>query len=142
MSLNPITLWLLIGIGFCLVEVILPTAFVACCMGISALVVAAIAPALSLPLQIAVWMGLSLLFVWLSRRLVRHRAAKQLHATVADTLTTISPGQLGRVCYEGSSWAARCDDPTVEIGPEQRVIVIGRQGTILIVMPEDHLLHP
>lgn len=139
-ALDPTVIWLLVGTALCLMELVLPTAFIACVMGISAFVVAAIASFLPLSLQVILWMGLSLVLVWLSRRFVRSRkSAVKLDATEAETLTEIAPGQLGRVLYEGNSWAARCED-TVTIAPHQRVIVVARRGTTLIVMPEN-LLH-
>ncbi len=52
MSLNPAVIWLLIGIGLCLVEFILPTAFVASVMGISAFVVTLVAQWIPFSLQI------------------------------------------------------------------------------------------
>jgi len=140
MSLNPAVIWLLIGIGLCLVEFILPTAFVASVMGISAFVVALGSPWVPFSLQILLWMVLSLVLVLLSRRFVRQKAAKKLDATEAETITEILPGKAGRVLYEGNSWAARCEDHSLTIAPNQRVYVVGRRGTTLIVMPES-LIH-
>jgi len=138
--LNPTTIWLLIGLGLCLSEVIIPTAFVAGVMGISALVVAMVATILPLNGQVLLWAGLSALLIWISRRFVRNRPSRVLDATEAETLTEILPGQVGRVLYEGNSWAARCDDHSLTIAPHQRVYVVGREGTTLRVMPQ-HLLH-
>jgi membrane protein implicated in regulation of membrane protease activity len=39
------------------------------------------------------------------------------------------------VLYEGSSWQARCRDEALAIAPQQKVKVIDREGTTLIVMP-------
>jgi membrane protein implicated in regulation of membrane protease activity len=140
MSLSPTVIWLLIGTGLCLTELVLPTAFVAFVMGISAFAVALVAGLIPLNLQVALWALLSLVLVLLSRRLVRSRAAIKLDATEAETLTEIQPGKAGRVLYEGNSWAARCDDPTIAIAPHQKVYVVARKGTTLIVVPEN-LLH-
>lgn len=140
MTLSPTMIWLLVGLALCLSEVIVPTAFIASVMGISAFMVAMVSLFLPLNLQVLVWMGLSALLVWVSRRFVRSRPAKSLDATEAETLTEILPGQTGRVLYEGNSWAAKCDDESVTIAPQQRVYVVGRQGTTLMVMPQ-HLLH-
>ncbi|MBW4690561.1 MAG: NfeD family protein [Lyngbya sp. HA4199-MV5] len=140
MALTPTLIWLIVGTVLCLVEFIVPTAFVACVMGISALIVAAVSPVLPLGLQVALWMVLSLALVFYSRRLIRQKEARKFDATEAETLTEIAPGKLGRVRYEGNSWAARCEDHDVTIAPNQKVYVIARKGTTLIVMPE-HLLH-
>lgn len=140
MALTPTMIWLIAGTILCLVEFIVPTAFVACVMGISALIVAAVSPVIPLGLQVALWMLLSLLLVFYSRRFIRQTKARKFDATEAETLTEIMPGKLGRVRYEGNSWAARCEDHEVTIAPNQKVYVVARKGTTLIVMPE-HLLH-
>lgn len=138
MAMSITVIWLLAGAILCLVELILPTAFIACVMGISAFVVAATTSFLPISLQILLWMGLSLTLVLLSRRFVRSRPAAKLDATEAETLTEIAPGKTGRVLYEGNSWAARCEEECM-IAPNQRVVVIARRGTTLIVMPESAL---
>jgi membrane protein implicated in regulation of membrane protease activity len=136
MLLNPTVIWLLVGLTLCLVEFVLPTAFVALVMGVSALVVAAFSTVLSVNLQVALWVALSVLMVWGSRRLVNRKAALKLDATEAQTLTEILPGETGRVLYEGNSWNACCEGSEVTIAPQQRVYVVGRRGTTLLVMPE------
>ncbi len=140
MSLSPTVIWLLVGGSLCLTEFIFPTAFVAFVMGVSALLTAVVAEMIPLNLQVALWAILSLVMVVLSRRLVQTRAAKKLDATEAETITEILPGKTGRVRYEGNSWTAQCEDPTIAIAPHQKVYVTARQGNILIVLPED-LLH-
>lgn len=140
MALSPTMIWLLVGAILCLVEFIVPTAFIAFVLGISALVVAAVSPIMPLGLQIALWMVLSIALVLYSRRLVQTKMTRKLDATEAETLTEILPGKIGRVRYEGNSWAARCEDHTLTIAPHQKVYVVSRKGTTLLVMPE-HLLH-
>jgi membrane protein implicated in regulation of membrane protease activity len=138
MPLSPIAIWLLIGFTLILVEFFLPTAFIAFVMGVSALIVAALSTVLSFNLQIALWGVLSIALVMVSRRFVSRRAALKLDATEAQTLTEILPGQTGRVLYEGNSWNARCETEGT-IAPNQRVYVVGRKGTTLMVMPD--LIH-
>ncbi|PSB26750.1 NfeD family protein [Stenomitos frigidus] len=140
MALSPTVIWLLVGAILCLVELIVPTAFIAFVMGVSALVVAAASTVIPLGLQVVLWMVLSLALVLYSRRLVRQKATRKLDATEAETMTEILPGKIGRVRYEGNSWAARCEDHTLTIAPNQKVYVVSRKGTTLSVMPE-HLLH-
>lgn len=140
MALTPTMIWLIVGTVLCLVELIVPTAFVACVLGLSALVVAAVSQVIPLGLQIVLWMVLSLALVFYSRRFIRQTKARKFDATEAETLTEITPGKPGRVRYEGNSWAARCEDHEVTIAPHQKVYVVARKGTTLIVMPE-HLLH-
>ncbi|MBD2595178.1 hypothetical protein BCD64_17100 [Nostoc sp. MBR 210] len=136
-------IWLLAGSGLCLSELFLPSAFVAFIMGISAFVVAILSQfGLSLWLQVAIWLLLSTILIVLSRRYLqpRRRKSKIQDAIVAETLTEIPAGKTGRVLYEGNSWRAKCDDDKLDIAPHQRVYVVRREGTTLIVMPEN-LLH-
>lgn len=134
--MTPTMVWLLAGVTLCLIEFVVPTAFVAFVMGLSALIVAAFSKVLPLNLQIILWMTLSLLAVLGSRRLISRRAALKLDATEAETLTEIPPGQPGRVLYEGNSWIARCETFDGTIAPHQKVYVVGRKGTTLIIVPE------
>ena len=62
-----------------------------------------------------------------------------MDSTEARTLTAIPPGRSGRVMYEGSSWQACCSDTEVAIASDERVVVVGRQGNTLIVLPESVL---
>ncbi|BAY19764.1 hypothetical protein NIES21_56290 [Anabaenopsis circularis NIES-21] len=136
-------IWLLAGSVLCLSELFLPSAFVAFMMGISAFVVALLSQlGLSLWLQVAIWLLLSTMLVLLSRRFLqpRRRKSKIQDAVIAETLTEIPAGKTGRVLYEGNSWRARCDDDKLDVAPHQRVYVVRREGTTLIVMPEN-LLH-
>ncbi len=135
-------LWLVFGSLLCLTELFLPTAFVAFMMGLSAFAVAGISLFLPyLNFQIFLWMVFSTVFVLLSRRLVPKGKARAIEdAKEAKTLTEIPPGETGRVIYEGNSWQARCEDTSAAIPPNQNVIVVGRKGTTLIVVPEN-LLH-
>jgi membrane protein implicated in regulation of membrane protease activity len=137
-------IWLLAGAVLCLMELFLPSAFVAFMMGISALVVALLSLVVlgNLWLQIVVWLLLSTVLVLLSRRFVQLRRTKSKirDAIIAETLTDIQPGKTGRVLYEGNSWRAKCDDDQINIAAHQTVYVTRREGTTLIVMPEN-LLH-
>lgn len=138
MPLGTPIFWLIAGIILCVMEFTIPTAFVELTMGFSAIIVALFAVFVpSFALQVALWLVLSIIFAILMRRLV----PKQKHRLIADsteaqTLTEIPPGQPGRVLYEGNSWQARCGDEQLAIAPNQKVYVIGRRGTTLIVMPE------
>jgi membrane protein implicated in regulation of membrane protease activity len=137
-------IWLLAGAGLCLIELFVPAAFVAFMMGISALVVAFLSQGIlgNLWLQVVVWLLLSTVLVVFSRRFVTlpRRRSKIQHAITAETLTEIPAGKPGRVLYEGNSWRALCDDEKLVIPPNQKVYITRREGTTLIVMPEN-LLH-
>lgn len=136
-QMNPTFLWLIAGAILCFLELVTPTAFVEMAMGISAFIVALLSVALPyFGLQVLLWMVLSLLLVFLTRRLLPKRSHYTLRdATEARTLTEIAPGQTGRVIFEGNSWQARCDS-NILIFPDQKVLVIGREGNTLIVIPE------
>lgn len=143
LAISPSLIWLILGLIFCGLELMLPNAFVSMMMGISALILAGVAFILpSLGLQVLVWMGLSGVLVFKGRQFFMSKQKVDLlaEANEAETLTEIPQGKPGRVLFEGNSWQARCADDTVAIAPNQKVYVVSRQGTTLIVMPED-LLH-
>lgn len=140
--LSPSMFWLLAGSILCLLELFLPTAFVAFLMGLSAFVVALVASILpQFSLQVVLWLVLSTVLVVVSRRFLPHpKASKNLDAREARTLTEIPIGETGRVLYEGNSWSARCEDEAEAIAPNQKVFVVRREGNVLVVMPQK-LLH-
>lgn len=135
-------LWLIAGLMLCVMELVLPTAFVELTMGISAVIVACVAWFVpSLIVQVVLWLLLSIGLTILLRRLLPKRSRPTIEdAKNAKTLTAIPPGQTGRVIYEGNSWQARCEDEQLAIAPNERVYVVGRRGTTLIVLPES-LIH-
>ncbi|MEM6716640.1 MAG: NfeD family protein [Cyanobacteria bacterium P01_D01_bin.6] len=130
--------WLIVGGAFCLMELFLPTAFIEATLGVSALAVAVVALVVpQFSIQVAIWMVLSVLANWALKRFVPKRTSYILaDSTEARTLTAIAPGAAGRVLYEGNSWQARCEDRDAVIGADEAVIVIGRQGNTLLIMPE------
>ncbi|NCJ06934.1 NfeD family protein [Synechococcales cyanobacterium C] len=138
--MDPVVLtwfWVALGAIFCIAELVLPTGFSELTMGISAFIVAAISVVLpQFPIQVVLWLVLSVaIIVWL-RRIQPSRSRSRLRdADEAETLTEILPGAKGRVLYEGTSWQARCQDEGVAIASQQRVYVVGREGTTLIILP-------
>lgn len=140
MPLNFTLIWLIVGALLCAAELFLPTAFVAFVLGLSALFTGF--ASLFIPhfgLQATLWVALSGVLIWQSRRFVPSRKiAAKLDSTEAKTLTEITPGETGRVLYEGNSWNAQCEDE-VAIAPNQKVYVVGRRGTTLLVMPQNLL---
>ena len=130
-------LWVIIGTVLCLMELLLPTAFVESALGISAFGVALLSTVVtSLNYQIVLWVILSLLTFWVLKRFVPNRTSPTLQeATEARTTTEIPAGRTGRVIYEGNSWQARCEDSSVAIAPDQEVFVVQRKGNTLIVIP-------
>jgi membrane protein implicated in regulation of membrane protease activity len=136
-------IWLIVGACFCLSELFIPTAFVAFMMGISAFIVALLSLVVgNLWLQALAWLLLSTSLIVLTRKYISppRRKSKIRDAVLGETITEIPAGKTGRVLYEGNSWRARCDDEQAFIAPYQRVYVVRREGTTLIVMPEN-ILH-
>ncbi|MDJ0728449.1 MAG: NfeD family protein [Crocosphaera sp.] len=137
---SPALLWLIAGAILCFSEAIFPVAFVAFMMGISAMIVAAIALVIpSFPIQVILWLSFSTILIVGSRRFVPKQ--KALNSTVGDaqegeTLTEIAPGKTGRVLYEGNSWQAICGDEKLSILPHQKVYIVTRKGNTLVVLPE------
>ncbi len=141
LQVHPMVFWLAVGALLCLLEFAVPTAFTAFMMGLSALLVALIARLLpsQIALQVGIWLGLSVAFVVLTHRLMPKRKTSSISdATEAETLTEILPEQPGRVLYEGGSWRAVCGDNSA-IAQGQKVYVVGRQGTTLIVVSKNLL---
>ena len=136
-----VLLGLIAGIALCILEFTVPTAFVEFTMGISAIIVAFVAMVVpSFGIQVAIWLLLSVGLIILSRRLVPSKQSSSIEdAREAKVLTDISPGQVGRVLYEGSSWQARSGEDDVAIAPDETVLVIARKGNTLIVIPEKSL---
>ena len=135
--------WILIGVALCVMELMIPTAFLESALGVSAVLVGLVAMVLPVNFswQVALWMVLSLsVFLALRRFAPRRQPPALMDATEARTITSIPPGSSGRVMYEGNSWPACCSDHETAIATNQTVIVVGRQGNTLIVMPESALL--
>ena len=136
-------IWLLGGSVLCLTELFLPSAFVCFIMGTSALMVGLLSylGIGNLWIQVAAWLLLSTTLTIISRRFLQPRRRKSLiqDAAIGETLTEILPGQVGRVLYEGNSWRAKCDDHKITLPSQQTVYVVRREGTTLIVMPDNFL---
>jgi membrane protein implicated in regulation of membrane protease activity len=143
MNLTPSQIWLLISFVLLLVELLIPipTFLIAGAMGLAALFVAAIALVVPFTvLHIVLWILSSGALIWYSRRFIPKDSHKLRDSTEGVTLTEIPAGESGRVQYEGNSWKARCEDPHLTISAQQKVVIVRRQGTTLIVVPE-HWLH-
>ncbi len=137
---SPALLWLIAGAILCFSEAIFPVAFVAFMMGISAIIVAAIALVIpSFPIQVVLWLSLSTISIVGSRRFVPKKKLSNSmvgDAAEGETLTEIPPGKIGRVLYEGNSWQAICADHTISISSNQKVYIVNRKGNTLVVLPE------
>lgn len=141
MSMSPTLLWLLAGALLCLLELFLPTAFAEFMMGIAAFIVAGISLIIpSLTIQVFLWLLLSPTLILLFRRLLPKPKITGLEEdNSGKTLTAILPGEEGRILYEGNSWRARCADEHQTIDPQEKVLIVGREGNTLIIIPERSL---
>jgi membrane protein implicated in regulation of membrane protease activity len=144
--------WLILGVLFCFAEILFPTAFIEFAMGLSALVVSLLSLYIdNFAVQAFVWLCLSTAIAIAARKFAPRRRVKTLEdALVAETLTPIAPGQRGRALYEGNSWYAYCEDPTLALPAHFKVDVLRREGNTLVIrppldfvpIPEPQPLHP
>lgn len=137
--LSSVSLWLIIGSILCIMELIFPTAFVELMMGLSAILVAVFA--LFIPysnILIILWMLFSIVLIFLTKKYisVHKKEPLLLEESEAITISSIEPGKIGQVMYEGSSWSAICSDENIEIPPEEIVYIVSRKGNILSVLPK------
>jgi membrane protein implicated in regulation of membrane protease activity len=143
--LAPVPLWLLFGLFLWVLELFTP-ALVAGSMGTAALLTAAFVGWVpSLAIQFFLFAVLSGVFVVSSRRLVP-KASRKLdnpyYQAQAVVTTDILPGSMGRIALQGSTWNALCDFPDSRLQAGQKVMVVGREGTVLKVVPlnlSDHV---
>ncbi len=138
--MNLTILWIIAGVILCILELISPSVLVELMMGISALIVAAVSLIIpNVTAQMALWLILSTALVILSRRIFtpKRKISYLADAEYGETLTSISPGEAGRVLYEGNSWRALCADETMSISKKEKVYILRREGTTLIVASND-----
>lgn len=106
--------------------------------GLSLSVLTALLP-LPLWLQISLFMVITVAgTIWISRWSARRSpssARRLLKEDTAEVLGTISPGGEGRVRWHGQSWAASSLDLEHAIAAGDQVLVMGRDGTHLQVLP-------
>ena len=134
-------IWLLVAGVLLVVELVQPS-FDGLMFGVFAGLVVSVLTAL-LPLQVWIQIFLfSLITVlgtlWLSRWSAQRNprpGRRLLKDNTAEVLATIQPGGEGRVRWHGQSWAACSMDVETRLQPGDRVLVMGREGTRLQVLP-------
>ena len=137
-EISPSGLWAIVGAILCLLELLVPTAFTAVCMGVSALLVAIVALAIPswIGAQIVIWMVCSCGLIALGYHINKKRTSRKIQeSTEAEALTAMMPDRPGRVLYEGTSWRAKCAEGVESIADHEQLHVVGRDGITLIVMP-------
>jgi len=135
-------IWMLIGVILVAIEMASmgSLAFVAEAAGFTAFAIALLS--LFVPqveIQVTVWVILSVLAIWYSRRFLPKDQLLFMEAEEGKTLTGIKSGQAGRVKFEGQSWRAICGDQNVEIPAGVEVIIIEKRGNTLVVVPKNWL---
>ncbi len=134
--------WLILGGALLVLELVgLDTDGLITIGGVAALLLAAIASLVPLPplLQGLLFAGLVIFGYAALRRWSARQGQRGIPpAAGADLAEVIEPfdaeGQ-GRVRWQGQSWAAHNLDPARALPPGSRVVVMGREGTRLQVMP-------
>lgn len=111
--------------------------------GITALLLTIATATLALPplLAAALFVGISAVgYGWLRRWARRQREAALPQSSLAEraeVLSGFSGSHAGRVRWQGQSWAAVNLDPAKDLKPGMAVLVMGRDGTRLQVLPQE-----
>ena len=140
---SPSLAWFVFGILLIILELLvpLPTMLVAAALGLGAIFVSAVM--LIIPTHVAVrfllWALASAFLIWYSRRFIPKGNWQLQDADEGVTITEIPAGQTGRVKYEGNSWKARCEDVKISIEAAEKVYILRKQGTTLVVVPKNWL---
>jgi len=105
-------------------------------LGVSLLL--AVAPALALASQLAVFAGLTLALLPLLQRWSRRRRSRAIppggSSERASVISSFDPAGAGRVRWQGQSWAAINLEPQRPLQPGDAVVVMGREGNRLQVL--------
>jgi hypothetical protein len=141
-------IWLVFGLLLLLLE-LLGAEFDGLLAGaIAALAVSALTGLVALAplLQVGLFAALTaLLLVGLQRWMGRQRQrAIPPPADVdrAEVINGFASRSDGRVRWQGQSWAATNLEPAAALQPGDRVLVMGRDGTRLQVLPDETVRHP
>lgn len=128
-------LWLIGGVSTLLVGMMVGEPTLSA-LGISAFITAI--ASLYVPDAAAQWLiwGILSIALMVIFRSFMPKEVKEIDTTTeAEVSQSIPRGGVGQVTYEGSFWMARCQVSDLSIPEGQTVIVVGRQGNTLIVLP-------
>lgn len=134
-------IWLLVAGVLLVIELVQPSFDGLMFAAFAGLVVSVMTAVLPLPawLQIGLFSLITVVgTLWLSRWSARRNpkpGRRQLKEETAEVLDAIQPGGEGRVRWHGQSWAASSLDVETVLRPGDRVMVMGREGTRLQVLP-------
>ncbi len=134
-------IWLLVASGCLGIELVSPSFDGLIFAAISGLIMSALTALLPLQfwLQISLFLLMSILgFFWMKRWSAQRNprtGRRRLREETAEVLDAIQPGSEGRVRWHGQSWAACSLDVEIVLEPGEKVIVVGRKGTRLQIVP-------
>jgi len=147
--------WLVLGFLLLIVEMFVPT-FASLWFGIAAVIIAALAWLLPIPLlfQVLIWLTLSVLFMFAWVKYIkplsmnRKKAAQNSNSVIGETgMIVVKPqkGIPGMVRFNvpvwgADEWSCRTAGVSVEIG--DRVVVLKVVGDELVVAPTQRLQAP
>jgi len=139
--LSAAVLWFIIGFIFFLLEFAIP-GFILFFFGLGAWVtaIASLIGDISINMQLAIFLGTSILTVLLFRNWVKNKLGMmrsdsqslpdEIIGKTATAETSISTGHQGKVYFKGTSWQATSED---QIEPGETVQIIGNESIILFV---------
>ena len=147
--------WLVLGFSLMIAEIFVPT-FASLWFGTAAIIVAALAWLLPVPLmlQVLVWLGLSVLFLFAWVKYIkplsisRKKAAQSNHLIIGETgMIVIKPQKnlSGMVRFNVPIWGADewpCRTAGVNVEAGDRVVVLKVASDELIVAPTQRLKAP
>ncbi len=147
--------WLVLGFLLMIAEIFIPT-FASLWFGAAAIIVAALAWLLPVPvvIQILIWLGLSVVFMF---AWVKYMKPLSINRTKAGLGASVIIGETGMIVLKpqadalglvrfnvpivgADEWLCRTDDESVEVG--DRVVVTGVSGNELIVAPTKRIMAP
>ena len=144
---NAAVIWIIIGFVLFLLEFVLP-GLILFFFAVGAWIVAILCLFIDLTIneQLIIFFfffffTILLLRKWLSKILWKRKHSTELLedeflGKTAKAETAISPGEIGKVDFKGTSWQAASKD-TIEKG--ENVIIIGNESILLLVKSTKHL---
>ena len=147
--------WLVLGFSLMIAEIFIPT-FASLWFGVSAIIVAALAWLLPVPLmvQVLIWLGLSVLFMFAWVKYIKPLSTNRKKAGQSSDLIIGETGMIvfkpqknlsGLVRFNVPIWGADewpCRTAGVNVEAGDRVVVLKVAGDELIVAPTQRLQSP
>jgi membrane protein implicated in regulation of membrane protease activity len=134
-------IWLLLGLALLLLELLGADIDALMAAALAALVVSALAGALPLPalLQLGLFAGITMLLLLALQRRRQRPIPPSGSGEQATVISGFGPSAEGRVRWQGQSWAATNLEAPLLLRRGERVVVMGRDGNRLQVLPAPQL---